>query len=305
MNHFTFDMQRPDEWSRSNAEKTISEHLQVSVSSAFHPYNTSFDDLVPDLLLLSLDQVFFYVHRHRILAASENSFAMLLASPSEFSTNRSLPTVVVPEPSEILNIIIHTIYRMSVLQYHPCFETVSATIDALPRYGLPPKGYVCAGQPLYDLVAACAPLRPIDTYALAAAHDLAEAAAVASAHLLSFPLSTLSDELALRMGAVYLKRLFFLHYGRTDALKRALLQPPSTHRECPGCSLIEQHRLTRAWTLAAAHITWDAGPNLSTHILQATLLPLQKDLSCSKCQLALRDRVARLVVEWALVKRTI
>lgn len=42
--------------------------------------------------------------------------------------------------------------------------------------------------------------------------------------------------------------------------------------------------------------------DLSTYLLQASLLPLQKEMTCPKCKLALRDKVVRLVVEWASVK---
>jgi len=281
----------------------ILEHTTMSVSYAFHPY-TSFDNFAPALILVSQDEVFFYVHHHQILAASDNGFAMLL--PFEFALDSHPPIVVmIPEPADVLNIILHTVYGLSAMEYKPSFETISTTLDALPRYGLGLKRYVGAGTPLYDLVAACASLRPIDTYALAAAHDLLDVAIIASAHLLSFRLSTLTDDLATRIGSVYLKQLFFLHFGRIEALKHLLLNPPSAHSETPECSAAQQRGLTRAWALAAAHIMWEAGPNFSTHLLQASLQPLQRELTCPKCKLVLRDRIARLVIGWASVKRTI
>ena len=42
--------------------------------------------------------------------------------------------------------------------------------------------------------------------------------------------------------------------------------------------------------------------DLSTHLLQAAFLPLVQDVKCSKCQLALRDRIACAMIEWASVK---
>jgi hypothetical protein len=62
-------------------------------------------------------------------------------------------------------------------------------------------------------------------YALAAQHKLEQLAIAVSPSLLSFDLATLTDDLVGRMGAVYLKRLVFLHLGRSAALKR-LLSPP-------------------------------------------------------------------------------
>ena len=233
--------------------------VTVSVSYTFHPY-TRFDDVAPDLILASSDQVLFYVHFHRLLTASENGFALLLPS-CQVTMNKYLQNIMIPEPAEVLNIVVHTIYGMSVLEFRPSFEAISASLNALLRYGLPPKRFAGAGQPLYELIVFSAPLRPIDYYALAAKHDLEDAAAATSAHLLAFPLPTISDELATRIGPVYLKKLFFLHFGRIEALKNALLRPPDTHPETPDCSLEQQRCLTRAWALAAAHIVWDASPS--------------------------------------------
>ena len=235
----------------------------VSVSYTFHPCFTV-DDLSPDLILASADHILFYVHYHRILCASENGFGMLLLSPLSFAPNTPPPTMPVPEPADVLNIILHTIYNLSALPFSPSFESISAALDALPRYGVDSKQHAIAGQPLYDLLLSHAPLRPIETYALAGAHDLADAAAAASAHLLSFPLSTLSDAHAARTGAVYLKRLFFLHFGRMDALKRVLIKPPATHPETAECTLAQQKCVMRAWALAAAHVMWDARPSECT-----------------------------------------
>ena len=100
----------------------------------------------------------------------------------------------------------------------------------------------------------------MDEDALAAAHDLYELAVPVSSHLLSFALHSLTDELALRIGPVYMKRLFFLHLGRLDALKRLLLPPPHPHPPTAGCDFAEQKRLTRAWALASAYLAWDARP---------------------------------------------
>ena len=166
----------------------------MSISYAFHPY-TCFDDVNPDLILASSDQVLFYVHFHRLLAASENNLAKLLpSSTGQQTTDKNLQTVLVPESAEVLNIVVHTIYGKSALEFHTPFETLSSALDAVSRYGLSLKRYAGVGQPLYDLVVSSAPLRPIDTYALAAKHDLADAAAAASVPSEDFPqISGLSE----------------------------------------------------------------------------------------------------------------
>lgn len=262
----------PAEHPRAQSNQTI------SVSTAFHP-DVHIDNIYPDIMLVSSDQVFFHVHLHRLLSASDNGFNALLPPPPDGSG--LVPIVVLPEPAEILNIALHAIYNVPASQYAPSFETLSGTLDMLMRYGIPPARMVLPPTPLYALLLSHAPLRPIDTYALAAAHSLEDLAVAVSAHLLSFSLPTLTDELAARIGAHYLKRLFLLHHNRLTALKQLLLQPPAAHVDTPACGGSEQRRLTRAWALAAAHLVWDARPNLSMNMLQAALRPLERDLTCA------------------------
>ena len=128
--------------------------------------------------------------------------------------------------------------------------------------------------PLYMLLLSSAPLYPIEIYCLAAKFNLEKLAVNSSSHLLSFPLSSITDEMALRMGAVYLKRLMCLHHGRNGALRDILLVPPLPHPQTKECSFADQKRLTRAWALVSAYLAWEArsgnflnaGPS-STHFL--------------------------------------
>ncbi|OBZ76566.1 hypothetical protein A0H81_03701 [Grifola frondosa] len=145
-------------------------------------------------------------------------------------------------------------------------------------------------------------MAPIDVYALAAAHDLYDLAVPVSSHLLAFALPSLTDEHAARMGPLYLRRLFFLHLGRTDALKRILLPPPPPHAPTSTCDFTEQKKLTRAWALASAYLAWDARPDLSTSSMEAALCPLGNHLSCDVCQKALGERIKQLIVQWSVVR---
>ena len=233
--------------------------ITIDVSTTFQP-TVIVDHQLPDLVLLSSDNVHFYVHRTVVLAASRNTFGGLLA-PTPPPDDGSTPTVPVPERADVLNIIAHAIYRLPVAHFMPSFESVSAAFDALVRYGVPLAPLCLPGSPLYTLVLSQAPLRPIEAYALAAHHDLLSLAAPISAHLLAYPLSELSDELAQRIGPIYLKRLFFLHSGRMEALKNLLLRPPQGHEPTLDCDATQQQRLTRAWALASAHLVWDARPS--------------------------------------------
>ncbi|KAH9945676.1 hypothetical protein B0H21DRAFT_744184 [Amylocystis lapponica] len=293
----------PAQYSNAHADEQLMP--TVCVSTTFHP-GAQTDALVPDLNLVSCDSVFFHVHRYRILGVSDNAFNGLLSSMSHNPQEGGLlPLLILPESSPVLNVILHTIYGLSCAQFTPSFDTVSDALDALSTYGVALQAYTAPHAPLFPVFMAHAPTRPIDTYALAAAHDLLPLAAAASAHLLAYPLPTLSDALAARIGARYLKRLFFLHFGRTEALKGLLLHPPRAHTPVPGCDTVQQHTLTRAWALASAHIVWDARPNLSTSLMEAVLRPVEKELACAQCKDALHARILQLVAEWSSVKRTI
>jgi len=194
---------------------------------------------------------------------------------------------------------------MSASQFIPSLDTLSASLDALIKYGIPLQRYVVPAAPLYSLLLSQAPLQPIGYYALAASHSLEDLVVAISPHLLSFSLPSLTDELANQIGPLYLKRLFFLHFGRMEALKALQLHPPRMHAVTATCDSVQQRKLTRAWALASAHLVWDARPNLSTSLLQTALRPLENELTCELCKQALRDRIMLLVAEWSAVKRTI
>ncbi|KAJ6502913.1 hypothetical protein C8R47DRAFT_1107177 [Mycena vitilis] len=258
----------------------------------------------PDIALLSKDSVYFYVHSDVLLDATQNGFRAML--PLHFADISDSPSILhVPEPSSVLNVILHAIYNISCAHYSPTFETLASAVDSLPIYGINPKAAILPSTPLFTLLLSQAPLFPIDLYALAAHHDIFELAVPTSSHLLGFPLSRVSDEVAQRMGPVYLKRLIFLQLGRAEALKRVLGPLPDQHRPTPACDISSQKQLSRVWALATAGLAWDIRPDLSTHSLELALRPLGHHLSCELCKTALNARVAHLIVQWATVKRTI
>ena len=169
---------------------------------------------------------------------------------------------MLPHPAAVLNVVLHVVYNISCAHYNPDITTLMDAIDALAVYGLPPKRYVTPASPLYTLILSRAPISPILVYATAAAHNLNDLAVAVSSHLLSFPLSSLSDELAARIGPIYLKRLCFLQLGRIERLQTLLRAPPNFHPETDRCDFAAQKRLVRAWELASAWLAWDARPGV-------------------------------------------
>ena len=232
-----------------NAEQDI----VVSISTAFYPGAHALDS---DICFSSSDTVLFYVHSSIIWAASETAFSSFLVGfPSE---NAQDAIINIPEEAAVLNIILYTLYSASCAQHSPSLQTMVTAVERMPFYNLDPEQFIQPGLPLYILLLSSAPLYPIDIYFLAAKFNLEKLAVNTSSHLLSYPLSSITDEMALRMGAIYLKRLMCLHHGRNRALKDILLVPPPPHPQTEECSFADQKKITRAWALVSAHLAWEA-----------------------------------------------
>ncbi|KAJ7228721.1 hypothetical protein GGX14DRAFT_509410 [Mycena pura] len=286
----------------------------VSVSTTFFPA-AQHHPHQPDLILLSKDAVHFYVHSDILLEASDNRFRAML--PHAVSEGDEQPVLDVPESSAVLNVILHAIYALSCSHYAPPFDTLVKAVESMPVYGLNPKSMIRPSTPLFTLLLSQAPLFPLELYALAAQFQIEELAVPTSAHLLAFPLSRLTDQDVDRIGASYLKRrvivhvmffllnnyrLFFLHFGRVEALKRVLLPPPHPHPQTSTCDFQMQKGLCRAWALASAYLVWDVRPDMSTNALESALRPLAQHLSCDLCKNALDDRIRNLIIQWSVVK---
>jgi len=303
----------------SPADDSTEGNTLVSVSTTFcpgAPHNTH----PADLVLLSNDSVFFYVHTNKILKASENGFNHTIPLPTRQDHDQLGPVLAVPESSVVLNILLHAVYNMSCAHYAPSFFALESAVIALKTYGVPLHDRIANSTHLYILLMSHAPHYPLELYALAASNDLYDLAASTSSHLLSLTLASLTDEMARRIGPVYLKRLFFLHFGRADALKRLLISPPHPHAPTQWCDFTEQKKLTRAWALASAYLAWDARPgqstdhpqiiyvsntslqDLSVSTMESALNPLGDHLVCDLCRDALTHRVKNLVHAWSVVK---
>ncbi|KAI6119980.1 hypothetical protein EDD16DRAFT_730703 [Pisolithus croceorrhizus] len=295
----------PESCASSPVDLSSDDHdTPVFVSTTFFP-SAQLQTVPPDVVLLSSDSVFFYVHQHVLLAASDNNFNSLL--PPSPRTEPGPAGLVIPlsESSAELNIVLHAVYNMSCAHYSPSFDYLVSALAVMNAYGISVKKHVARSTPLYNLLLFHAPLYPLELYTLAASYDLYDLAVPASSHLLSFSLASLTDEMADRIGPRYLRRLFFLHFGRSDALRRLLLPPPHPHPPTVTCDFTDQKKLTRAWALASAYFAWDARPDLSTSSMESALAPLAEEVSCEQCKLVLRERLKTLIVQWSVVKRTI
>ncbi|KAF5378212.1 hypothetical protein D9757_009176 [Collybiopsis confluens] len=182
-----------------------------STSTEFSPHK-SWKSLSPDVFFSSSDYVLFYVHSQLILAASDNQFHSLITHPCD-------SVIAVPDPSQILDVILRQLYNTPPRQFSASLEVLISAVERLPFYGISIKKSVVAHSPLHSSLLSYAPIFPIEIYTLAAKHDLLDLAIPVSSHLLSFDLFSLAEERTKEMGAIYLRKLLFLHVGRIEALK--------------------------------------------------------------------------------------
>jgi len=210
--------------------------------------------------------VLFYVNSHLITRTCPDAFKVLLHAPLNDKKFRGV-VVDIPEHSTILNVILHVFYNMSPAHHSPPLEVLEDAVQRMSVYGLNPSNHIIPSKPLFDLLLSHVCVSAIRVYTLAGQHGLHDLAERVSSHLLSYTLSDLSDDLAKRMGAKYLRRLMALHFTRVEELKRIILLPPPPHPATADCDFLEQKKLGRAWALAASYLAWDSRPGTFPFIL--------------------------------------
>src|SRR6201999_3175613 len=76
------------------------------------------------------------------------------------------------EDSNVVNVLLHTIYGLDSSSYAPSLETLFSTVACLEKYGYPLATFLSRqaqeGPSLFNLILAYAPERPMDVYSFAA-----------------------------------------------------------------------------------------------------------------------------------------
>lgn len=145
------------------------------------------------------------------------------------------------------------------------------------EYGLSAVDLLGPGTPFYDTLCAMALSRPLDAYVLVCQYCLEALAVEISKYLLPMPLHNLTDAHVTSMGPIYLRRLIFLHLGRTERLRVLLRELPGTHLATPLCDSLDQKRLLhQSWHVAASEAYWEVAPDTSgmysSHICRIVFL---------------------------------
>lgn len=279
----------------------------MSLSTSFHPAAGHCGDLEPDLVLLSADSVFFYVHSSVLCSASNNNLcgflpwnslkSPLITEQGATDPDAQIEFIMLPDQSQVLNIMLHFIYKISPAHHSPPFHILSQAVDRLHNvYGVDvnrgmqgsalalssPRldnvlSVIHPHEPsLFALLTANAPLYPVEVYALAASIDFYPLTKTASLYLHGLDLCPTDDgepiggklqlipEMGRKMGGVYLMRLIGMHKRRLEALRTIVCTAPEGHLvdrvSEDRCSAADQASLKRAWALAAAYIVCTAGP---------------------------------------------
>ncbi|KAI0072259.1 hypothetical protein K474DRAFT_417682 [Panus rudis PR-1116 ss-1] len=283
-------------------ETPASPQSLISISTVFH-LDAHLHSLYPDTLLISSDNVHFHVHHAILCRASHNAFDHFLESTSPALGCQA--QIRIPEDATHLNMILLCIYGLPCHEYATNLDILLATVDALCRYGIDSGKCVSPSTPLFSEILAQSPISPIQAFATAAHHDLFPLASSISPQLLSADLTGIEDTVVIKMGPVYLKRLWSLHGNRLRTLKELLFVVPNEHVPSMECGFVDQKRVQRAWALATASLAWEAQPDLSASFILSVLGSLRNFMSCGLCIAALNKRIAQLILQWTTTKRTI
>ncbi|KAL1748608.1 hypothetical protein HDZ31DRAFT_79480 [Schizophyllum fasciatum] len=269
----------------------------MQVSTAFNLETSPSPAHPPDCEVMSADDVVFYINSALLERASSTGFGH--AYPAAGARVR------VPEPADVLNLLLHAAYAAPLAAFAPPLDTLADAIARLPAYGLSAPAHVAPGAPLFEALRAHAARAPLRVYTLAAAHDLRALARLASAHLLGFPVHAMADAEARAVGAVYLKRLVALQHDRLAQLRVLLEQSQEFHPQTQACGFQAQRGLAREWSRVANEVSAEARPDASSSTLRQRLAAVKSETSCAACQKKLDERIWKAIVGWTMLPTAI
>ncbi|KAG8905236.1 hypothetical protein FRB99_000403 [Tulasnella sp. 403] len=316
---------------------------QINVSTAFFPAAIlpGSGGRLPDMIVHTTDSVFFYCHHSVLASRSTNMFGGLLAtfwnsllemnqiSPGSDTTSSSsgseaepphavplsspsgywsqspsaLPTFHIPQDSIVFNIVLHAIYNLPFERYGPSLDTTAKALSCLAQYGihLPDKN-----SSIWDALAKYASTDPIRVYTLAASQGADSVCVTASQYTLGASLTEITEDDALAMGPLPLRRLTLLHIRLCDTLKHIITWQPIDHETSETCTVVSRKALQSAWQNSAADILFqDLPQNTTNGVLTSAFCPLSTMPQCRSCKRQIQMRIATVLQDWAMVKRTI
>ncbi|KAL0573119.1 hypothetical protein V5O48_008841 [Marasmius crinis-equi] len=273
---------------------------QYGISSTFGNNVDAGEGRPPaDMILFSNDSIAFYTDEQTLLRTSTNSFNHLLPLTAETSER----TLFLPEiSSSELEIMLRGIHNVpsETAQASIDIQTLTRAIDHLPVYGISPSTCITPTSHLYRYLLSCAPLYPVEIYALSSQYDIVSLAMMASSHTLVVDLSQVHEDLANRMGSTYMLRLFRLHLSRVETLKKLLSVEPGLHNPTVKCDFNGQRELREMWNLAVASLSHVLKPNTTTTAIRDAIMLHTANLTCEQCIKLREARLSKIVKEWSM-----
>ncbi|KAI0093014.1 hypothetical protein BDY19DRAFT_402627 [Irpex rosettiformis] len=276
----------------------------VQISDTFN-LNTNHDSIPPNTIILSIDNTVFAVHHHRLLACSINNFGGYLQS-NNLPSRENFISFLVSEPSDVLNVLLHTIYNIPCDVYSPSLSSISSSLSTFDKYGLVPfERFLSKGTPLFTTILNRAVVDPIETYALAASYALEDLAVAASAYTLHVKLHTLCPDIVDKMGTRYMQRLYNLHGSRMDKLRELLDRKLYPHVATPTCSVEKRQVVSRALNLAGKQVMYDASPAMTRSGIENVMRGVADSVACADCREAAHKHIKEISTQWMIFERTI
>jgi hypothetical protein len=138
------------------------------------------------------------------ISSIDNIELPLASGPAD----RPPEVILVPEPSSVLNIILHVLYGLPMERFRPDLQLLCHVLSELVTFGYRPADLITPHSEIFYLLVAHSKTHPLVVYALAASHKIERLAVSCSSNTLGVELSEITDELASVMGPVYLRKLF-------------------------------------------------------------------------------------------------
>lgn len=171
----------------------------------------------------------------------------------------------VAETSDVLAVMLHALYD-TPCSPKPSFQSIVTALDRMRMYEISPSIQVTPQSNLYKLILSFAPVVPLEVYALASLQMLNDLAVESSSHLVSYPLSGITEGMAARIGPSYLLRLFQWRLHREHEMNRIVSKQLDAHPASPQCPEERQRRLTVIWADISTKIAQEDVTGLSLPI---------------------------------------
>ncbi|ESK95215.1 hypothetical protein Moror_3973 [Moniliophthora roreri MCA 2997] len=260
-----------------------------------------------DLTLISRDSVVFYVDEYSLLQFSNNNFKGLLPVPDQAREKR---TIFLPDlPLSELEILLQAIYRVPTSTSGTIgggsmddFQMLVRGVGQLPTFGIAPKSVILPHTYIFDRILSFSPRYPLEVYALGGQYDIDEVAVAASPHTLTVELTNIDDELAERIGALYLLRLIRLHDKRKKIITDLLGEEPDSAAVCGSG---HQRELKQRWKVATAFLLLGVNADIPTELIQEAVMTGTSAITCDGCIKARDARLNAVLTEWSMSVRSV